>query len=132
MAELEYLWNKYDGHGDFRIDPGLATVVQKLAENLDIRTEWVVKSINYEASDEIKITNQRGETLVAQRVVVAVPVTVLQDNDIQFTPSLPKYKIEALGNISKKERERKKERKREGERECVCAFFICLFFCLFY
>jgi len=99
MAELEYLWNKYDGHGDFRLDPGLATVVQKLAENLDIRLEWVVKSINYETPDEIKITNQKGETVVCQRVVVAVPITILQDNDIQFIPSLPKYKTEAINNI---------------------------------
>src|SRR5687768_15649573 len=88
------LWVKYFFHSfmiyflfnriDIYID-SVVKVTERLATDLDIRTEWIVKSINYSSSnDNIIITSSTGKTIEASRVVVAVPLPVLKDGDIEF------------------------------------------------
>jgi monoamine oxidase len=66
-----------------------------------IKFDHVVKSINY-SGDKIMI---QGESLTesfsseVDRVIVTVPVSILKDGDIAFTPSLPSAKSTALSRM---------------------------------
>lgn len=64
--------------------------------NLQLNTQ--VTSINYNGSQVI-VTDQNALTYTAKAVLVTVPVTILQDGDISFTPALPIAKIDAINKI---------------------------------
>lgn len=58
----------------------------------------IVQSIDY-SGDQIVVTTQNGE-LIADKVIVSVPLKILQDGDIGFTPSLPQAKQDAINNTT--------------------------------
>jgi monoamine oxidase len=57
-----------------------------------------VKSINY-SSDPVKLTLEDGTELTANKVVITVPITILKNGGITFTPGLPSAKTNALNRI---------------------------------
>ena len=78
---------------------GYRQIVDVLALGLDIRTEQVVKRIDYQHEDVI-LSVQGGENLVADAVVVTIPLGVLRSGFLEFVPELPPTKrraIDALG-----------------------------------
>lgn len=58
-----------------------------------------IANINYSGDKVIASTNS-GESFEGDRVIVTVPLKILKDNDLTFTPALPSDKIEALQNAS--------------------------------
>ena len=58
-----------------------------------------VTAIDYSA-DEITVTASGGQTFTANRVIIAVPVKILQNGMINFIPSLPSNKQQAISNIN--------------------------------
>ena len=64
----------------------------------DIQLNTAVSNIDY-SGEQIKITDSSGGTHMADKVILTVPVTVLKDRDISFTPELPLAKTQALTNI---------------------------------
>ncbi|MFZ1808948.1 MAG: FAD-dependent oxidoreductase [Cyclobacteriaceae bacterium] len=56
----------------------------------------IVQSIDY-SGDQVVITTQNGEH-IADKVIVSVPLKILQDGDIIFTPGLPQGKLNAINN----------------------------------
>lgn len=56
----------------------------------------IVQSIDY-SSDQVVISTQNREYL-ADRVIVSVPLKILQDGDINFTPSLSQSKLNAINS----------------------------------
>jgi monoamine oxidase len=67
-------------------------------ENENVQLNWPVKSIDY-AKKKISITNEAGETLEFDKVVVTVPLAVLQKNTIDFSPSLSVGRTSAISQI---------------------------------
>jgi monoamine oxidase len=59
-----------------------------------VKYNTVVKSINY-TSQKILIDAQ-NTTTTADKVIVSVPLKVLQDGDLEFIPSLPANKLSAI------------------------------------
>lgn len=59
-----------------------------------IRYETIVESVDYSGSQVVVHTED--EDLTADVVILAVPLKVLQDGDIGFTPSLPQTKLDAI------------------------------------
>ena len=57
----------------------------------------VVRSIDY-SKDLIEISTDT-EVFVANRVIVTVPVTILQAGDIKFIPALPDNKVKAIRKL---------------------------------
>lgn len=57
-----------------------------------------ITEIDYTGS-QVVLTNNQGTTFSADKVIVTVPLPILQNNFIQFTPSLPSEKIAAINNI---------------------------------
>jgi monoamine oxidase len=62
-----------------------------------IKYNQIVQSIHYE-TDQIQVTTN-DETFIATKVIVTVPVQILQRQSIQFIPKLPKSKQDAIDNI---------------------------------
>jgi monoamine oxidase len=58
----------------------------------------IAESIDY-SGDRIIISTQNGE-YVADKAVVSVPLKILQDGDVRFTPNLPQDKLEAIGSTT--------------------------------
>jgi len=107
--KINQAWDQM-GHGDYRLENGMGEVTQYLARGIDIRLKWVVKSINYEGG-VVTVMNDKGEKLYAPKVVVTVPLPILQEQSIKFTPSLPVPKQIAL-----------KQLKMENAIKMVCVF----------
>ncbi len=63
-----------------------------------IKYNKVVQSIDY-AGNDIIIKSQ-DEEFTADRVIVSVPVKILQNGSITFTPALPADKTEAIANVT--------------------------------
>mmetsp|Transcript_25043 Transcript_25043/g.37005 ORF Transcript_25043/g.37005 Transcript_25043/m.37005 type:complete len:194 (-) Transcript_25043:137-718(-) len=68
-----------------------------------IEYDAVVKEIDYSSLDCIKITLKNSQKQYsAAKVICTVPVSILKDGDIQFTPELPKAKQDALDKTEMK------------------------------
>ncbi|MEM9035568.1 MAG: NAD(P)/FAD-dependent oxidoreductase [Actinomycetota bacterium] len=60
-----------------------------------IRYDAPVELVEYR-DDGVRVTIRSGETIEADRVIVTVPLTILQQGDIHFEPPLPADKVRAL------------------------------------
>ncbi len=63
-----------------------------------IRLNSPVQSIDY-SSDIITVTDTSNTTYTGDRVILTVPLTILKQGSISFTPPLPAAKITALGDV---------------------------------
>uniref|UniRef100_A0A4W6DTZ3 Lysine demethylase 1B n=1 Tax=Lates calcarifer TaxID=8187 RepID=A0A4W6DTZ3_LATCA len=77
---------------------GYSVLLHKLAEGLDIRTKCPVQAIDY-SGDVVKVISSNGSQWTAQKVLVTVPLTLLQKNVIQFNPPLPERKLKAIHSL---------------------------------
>uniref|UniRef100_A0A672IRF9 CW-type domain-containing protein n=1 Tax=Salarias fasciatus TaxID=181472 RepID=A0A672IRF9_SALFA len=77
---------------------GYSVLLHKLADGLDIRTKTPVQAIDY-SGDIVKVTCSDGSQWTAQKVLVTVPLTLLQTNVIQFKPPLPERKLKAIHSL---------------------------------
>lgn len=68
---------------------GYQPIVKRLARNLLIRLQTVVKAIDYNHERGVAITLASGEVLYAKRCIVTVSLGVLKSGDINFSPALP-------------------------------------------
>lgn len=69
-----------------------------------IQYEAVVTEIDYSSSSEekIKVTLRNGKEYMAAKVICTVPISILKDGDITFTPELPESKQKALNKTRMK------------------------------
>lgn len=63
-----------------------------------IKTNSKVVSINYEAA-LLKVTDNSGNHYKADKILITVPLSILQKQIIDFAPTLPQWKIDAINNI---------------------------------
>jgi len=89
---------------DVIITNGYDKVTDLLGQGLDIRLNNRVTEINYASAKSLVKVN--GSSIEADYVIVSVPLGVLKNNSIQFTPNLPITKQSAIqktriGNINK-------------------------------
>ncbi len=89
---------------DLIITNGYDKIANHLAQELDIRLNTRVSTIDY-TTEEVKVTAD-GNVITGDFVVVSVPLGVLKNNSINFSPSLPSDKLSAIsktnmGNVNK-------------------------------
>ena len=58
----------------------------------------VVSSINYESKKVIVTTQTEGYK--ADKVILTVPLKIIQNDDIKFMPALPEYKLDAINKAT--------------------------------
>jgi monoamine oxidase len=71
-------------------------IVPSIHDKITINT--IVDTIDY-SGEQLVIHTSNGEYL-ADKVIVSVPLKILQDGDINFIPSLPQYKLDAINEIT--------------------------------
>uniref|UniRef100_A0A6P8Q5F9 [histone-H3]-N(6),N(6)-dimethyl-L-lysine(4) FAD-dependent demethylase n=1 Tax=Geotrypetes seraphini TaxID=260995 RepID=A0A6P8Q5F9_GEOSA len=77
---------------------GYSTIMDKLAEGLDIRLKSPVQNIDY-SGEVVRVTSTDGTVWTARKVLVTVPLALLQKNVIQFNPLLPERKLKAINSL---------------------------------
>lgn len=71
-------------------------ILPSVKQNVKLNT--VVSSINYQ-SDEIIVSDTSGKTFNCDKVILTVPLPILQDGDITFIPNLNSEKLVAFEKI---------------------------------
>lgn len=84
---------------NYRVRTSFYDLVKYLKEPLDIKTNWQVKNITTSKDGVIELKNAKGAAVTAKRVIVTVPLPILQQGDITFSPALPKEKTDALSRM---------------------------------
>lgn len=100
VAELSLtVWEEGEafGGGDVLFPGGYDQIAHILAEGLDIRLETPVKSIVYDA-DGVRVETGAG-TFTGERVIVTLPLGVLQKGVVDFDPPLPPAKQSAIDSL---------------------------------
>ena len=116
VAHLERLW-LVDGYGDFRLADdrttgggdgvgtprGLGRLCAPLAHGIELRLSWPVATIATAAAEtpsrRLIVTSHGGARLHVDSVIVAVPVRVLQQRKLTFSPPLPLHQQRAIDSI---------------------------------
>lgn len=70
--------------------------VEKMKE--EIIYNFQVKTVDY-SSQNVAVSNQAGNMLEFDKVIITIPITELKSNKIQFTPDLPYEKQNAFNKI---------------------------------
>lgn len=94
-----YHWDEgkaYRG-GDVIFANGYDQIATALADGLTIRTGVVATRIAYTA-DNITVSTNAGD-FVADYAVIAIPVGVLKQGEIEFAPALPAAKQQAIARL---------------------------------
>ena len=82
---------------DVTIPGGYSQLSSYLAQGLDIQLNTVVTAVTYN-NQGVTITTSKG-VYSADRAVMTVPIGVLRSGDIQFSPTLPQSKLDAINLI---------------------------------
>ncbi len=92
-STLDYARYVDDG-GDYPVEDGYGTLVQRHAASLPVTLSTPVTSIDWSGKG-VALDTARGQ-IQARAVVLAVPVNVLRSGAIRFTPALPARLAQAL------------------------------------
>ncbi len=87
---------EFDGD-DVLFTQGFRVITDFLARDIDVQFSQVVKEIHWGHS-EVRVVSQTAE-FVVDRVVVTLPLGVLQSNAVHFTPALPNEKRNAIAKL---------------------------------
>jgi monoamine oxidase len=85
---------------NYHANDSFKQLIDYLSAGLQIRLNWQVKNVQVLPNKKgVRVVNQKGESIEAKHVVIAVPLPILQDGDITFEPALPKKKQVALSKL---------------------------------
>jgi monoamine oxidase len=90
----------YDGDGhnlSFRVVEGYAALFDAMAAGLDIRPETPVRRIQWSRGGVVAVCD--AEVFEADRMVVTLPLAVLQAGDVTFEPDLPAPTRKAIAGL---------------------------------
>ena len=103
-AELDQISLKYfddvwqfDGQEHVFLE-GFGKVIEVLSKGVSIELNKVVTEVNY-AANEVKVKTLDGSDYLADKVIVTVPLGVLQSNSIKFMPELSPHKSAAIQRL---------------------------------
>ncbi|HVJ21230.1 MAG TPA: FAD-dependent oxidoreductase [Polyangiaceae bacterium] len=85
------------GYGDSVFVEGAAALTESLASNLDIRLSHVVKKIEH-GPRGVRIETTQGE-FAGDAVIVTLPLGVLKEGTVEFSPPLPEDKRRAIASL---------------------------------
>ncbi len=92
--------NSYEGDGtaEYRIREGYGAVIDGLAAGLTVRLNTVIRAVDW-SNRGIRVIAADDVEYVADRVVITLPLALLQNHAIAFTPELPDWKQQAIDGI---------------------------------
>jgi len=85
------------GGGDAIFPNGYDQIINGLAEGLDIRLEHIVNKVEYNDLG-VRVSTNLG-TFEADYVISTLPLGVLKNGDVEFSPPLPERKFQAIEKL---------------------------------
>lgn len=82
---------------DVLLAQGFQIIVQHLAKGLSIRTNEIVRRVDWSQS-AIKVVTESG-SFQADKVLLTLPVGVLKAGSVEIVPPLPPAKVEAISKL---------------------------------
>ncbi len=95
LAELNY---EGDGESDFRVADGYTRLMDNLAQGLTLRLNTPVTRVDWDETG-VDVYTESGEMFSADKVIITLPLAILQAEDVEFTPDLPDWKWEAIEGL---------------------------------
>ncbi|GAB4421829.1 MAG: NAD(P)/FAD-dependent oxidoreductase [Anaerolineae bacterium] len=84
---------------DFHVNDGYDSLATFLAQGLEVRLNTAITQIDWnETGAMLHLAN--GQTIQARRVIVTVPLGVLQAGTLRFCPALPPEKEQAISALA--------------------------------
>lgn len=80
---------------EYQLVEGYDSLINRLAENLEVRTQCEVTKIEYGA-EGVSVTINNGKTLRARTAICTFSIGMLRSNRVEFVPRLPPEKQDAL------------------------------------
>lgn len=99
VAEAEATWSA--GRDNYLLgNRSLLSVLEEKCKSVipKVVLNKQIKRIDF-TNSPIVLEDAQAQRRFADKVIVTVPLSILQANDIQFTPSLPETKLTAIRNI---------------------------------
>lgn len=90
--------DEFFGYDDHLVAGGYRSLVSALAEGLDVRTSTPVQRVEHDDAGA-RVRTAAGELIEADRVIVTVPLGVLQAGVLEFAPPLPADKLAAIARL---------------------------------
>lgn len=114
------------GDGDYRILDGYNCLHDALAEGIDVRLNTVVEAVEW-GSRPVRVHTRSGDVFEADRLVITLPLGVLQAGKVRFSPDLPDWKQNAIHALKMGPALKMVYRFREPiVPEGICAFYSAL------
>ena len=93
--------NGSSGEGDYKFKETFYDLIfsnfgAQVANNVTVNS--IVNTIDY-SSNKVLVSTNSGQQFSADKVLITVPITILQSNDISFVPPLPVNKTTAFSKI---------------------------------
>ncbi len=88
-----------NGEGDFHILPGYDTLLNLIANGLDIRLNTPITAIRWGA-ERVEIMLANGEAIAARSAICTLPLAILKEERVQFDPALPEGKLRAVAGLA--------------------------------
>lgn len=85
------------GGDDVIFPEGYSAIAEHLAKDMNIRLDETVRSVEWNTGG-VKVVTSKGEH-IASRVIITLPIGVLQKGAVKFDPPLPREKQQAIGQI---------------------------------
>jgi monoamine oxidase len=92
--------NSYEGDGtaEYRIREGYGAVMAGLAAGLTVQLNTAIRAVDW-VNGDMRVIAADDVEYVADRVVITLPIALLQSNAVKFTPELPDWKKDAIDGI---------------------------------
>jgi monoamine oxidase len=100
VADLSlFYWDEGDDFagGDVLFPGGYDQIIKGLAKGLEIKLEHVVQKVEYDQTG-VTLTTNRG-VFEAKRAVITLPLGVLKQGSVEFSPPLPAAKRAAIQRL---------------------------------
>ncbi len=96
-AALAEMHDSSVGENDFRILDGYDSLINHLAEGLDLRLNTLVKRITWSGAG-VQVETSTG-MFEAENAIITLPLGVLQAGTVLFDPPLPAHKQNAINGL---------------------------------
>lgn len=94
-----FVAQKYQNMVTVLFDQGLRVVVDVLAKEVNVTTNWVARKISY-GNNQVKVYSTNKQLIVAKAAIVTLPLSILKSDDIIWDPALPPLKKQAITNLA--------------------------------
>ena len=99
FAEQEALWTAGDDSYFVANKSLLSCLEGTISQVLPlIKYNVQIKKVDYSGTT-VTITDQAGKTYSADKIIVSIPLSILRQNSLQFTPTLPTWKTNSFQKI---------------------------------